>query len=138
MQSQPVNSICSIAIRKLRVPVHLGCTAEERLIAQPVDVDVMLIPHILPECFVTDNLDDSICYDKLCGHIKRLATQEEYKLVEYLAKTLHDELLAQTEQRMWCWIRLTKCQPPVDGLKSFQVILSNVPAEEMARCGSID
>ena len=74
------------------VDVHLGCTAEERLVAQEVRVSVDLQFLQPPEACASDRLADTPCYALLCDEIKQVAEAGEFNTVERLAEQIYRRL----------------------------------------------
>jgi len=76
-----------IAIRGLRVPTRIGVTDEERAREQIVVIDVELALD-LATAGRTDDLSDTVDYDRLTWEIAGLVRASEVKLLEHLAETV--------------------------------------------------
>lgn len=76
----------SIKIKDLRVPVKLGCTAEERAYPQIVVFNLEIICD-LAKSVLSDRLEDTICYVKIIKNIESMASDQQWALVE---KLCHD------------------------------------------------
>jgi dihydroneopterin aldolase len=98
-------------IRKLRLMVHLGCTAEERKTLQPVELDIMLRFHGLPAGTESDNLSETICYSEIAGLLRELISKKEFNLIERLA--LKEKIPTASAET---WISAVKLNPPVQDL----------------------
>lgn len=98
------------------IPVHLGCTVEERHHRQNVSVSVEVFFPETPPGESSDRLEETVCYAEICQLIKKTAQAQEYQLVEKLAKACLTSL-----KEVWpkVSVRLTlhKVQPPIEGLR---------------------
>jgi dihydroneopterin aldolase len=104
-------------IRKLRLMVHLGCTAEERKTLQPVELDIMLRFHGLPAGTESDNLSETICYSEIAGLLRELISKKEFNLIERLALELFQALKEKIPTASAeTWISAVKLNPPVQDL----------------------
>ena len=102
-----------LTIRGILLPVRLGCSADERLNPQPVEIDVTIRFETPPRGMVTDRLDDTVCYDGLVSAIKQVVTDREFSLVEYLANEILTSLrnVVESEHRLRVTVR--KVSPPI-------------------------
>ena len=66
-----------LTIRGISLPVRIGCSAEERLDPQAVEVDFTIRFETPPRGMVTDRLEDTVCYDTLVNTIKSLPPLDE-------------------------------------------------------------
>ena len=105
-----------LEFRGARLSVHLGCGAEERARAQPVDLDVSVRFAELPAACESDKLEDTLCYADLIAAARARVAGREFKLVERLAHELYGALRPLVPPGAELWLRVTKLQPPVDGL----------------------
>ena len=105
-----------LEFRGARLSVHLGCGAEERALPQPVDLDVSVRFAELPAACESDKLEDTICYADLIEAARARVAGREFKLVERLAHELLGALRPLVPPGAELWLRVTKRQPPVDGL----------------------
>ncbi len=102
-----------LTIRGISLPVRLGCSADERLDPQPVEVDLTIRFETPPRGMVTDRLEDTVCYDGLVSAIKQVVTDREFSLVEYLANEILTSLrnVVESEHRLRVTVR--KVSPPI-------------------------
>jgi dihydroneopterin aldolase len=103
-------------IRKLRLMVHLGCTAAERSKVQPVDVDFIFKFEGIPTGAISDQILETICYDEISKLMKKIILDKEFNLVEKLGYDLFHGVKSQIPTKTLCWIQVTKLSPPVDDL----------------------
>lgn len=75
----------SIQLRGIKLNCHLGWSAEERANKQAVFLDVVLRFNQPPKAAITDDLQDTHCYDTLIKHITAATEKQEYRLIERLA-----------------------------------------------------
>jgi dihydroneopterin aldolase len=71
-----------LTIPGLRLWVSLGCSAEERAVLQPIDVDIQI--QFLDELpgFHSDQLSEVICYHTLVDRVTDLMKNKSFNLVE--------------------------------------------------------
>ena len=102
-----------LTIRGISLPVRLGCSADERLDPQPVEIDLTIRFETPPRGMVTDRLEDTVCYDGLVSAIKQVVTNREFSLVEYLAKEIFDSLRDIVESEHELRVTVRKVSPPI-------------------------
>lgn len=101
----------AITISKLKVPAHIGVTDDERSQPQTVFVDLELAVDLKP-AGLSDNLDDTIDYDRLTTEVADLVRSSEYRLLEKLAEAIAAHVCAFSGvQRVT--VEVTKGSPPV-------------------------
>ena len=52
-----------LTIRGVSLPIRLGCSADERLNPQPVEIDLTIRFETPPRGMVTDRLEDTVSYE---------------------------------------------------------------------------
>ena len=102
-----------LTIRGILLPIRLGCSADERLNPQPVEIDLTIRFETPPRGMVTDRLEDTVCYDRLVSAIKQVVTDREFSLVEYLAKEIFDSLRSIVESEHELRVTVRKVSPPI-------------------------
>lgn len=80
-----------LVINGLRVPAHIGVTAEERSQEQTLVVDVDIATDLAPAS-ASDDLSDTIDYAALIASIDALVRSSEVELLETLAQRIADEI----------------------------------------------
>jgi len=86
---------CSIEFSGLELSVSLGWPAQERLQEQIIKLDAK-INFIKPlEACISDNLEDTYCYDILISVIKKNISSRQFRLVEHLGYEIY-KIIKQT------------------------------------------
>jgi len=89
----PQGNMYTVHIEGLKLPVRLGCYAEERDRFQDVEIDLAL--HIASKADLTaERLEDTIDYVAVVKAVSVLAREREWKLVERLSKDIAADLFA--------------------------------------------
>jgi dihydroneopterin aldolase len=112
-----VSPTSSLSINRLRLLVSLGCSVEERKVLQYVSFDVQIRFSTLPSGCVTDSLEQTVCYAKLCQKIKDVCDLQEYQLIEKLGWDVYQAVREFLPQDTFLWLRATKEHPPVAHLE---------------------
>jgi len=82
-----------VFIDQLTVYPIIGCLPFEATVRQPVLIDVVMTADC-SKAGHSDNLTDAIDYAKAVAHIEAIAKERHFHLVEALAETLSESLLA--------------------------------------------
>ena len=109
-------SFSILKVRRLRLNVHLGCTQEEQKNLQPVDVNLTFKFEGLPTGSISDELEETFCYDKISTLLKNKVENKYYKLVERLTLELFAEVRNFATPNIKVWIEVIKIHPPVENL----------------------
>ena len=80
----------SLHLSGIAVPGRLGWEQPERTQPQPVTVDLVLRFPAPPRACATDELSDTVDYAALVHRIISRSATGEYRLLERLARVLHD------------------------------------------------
>ena len=115
LRSLPKDIPRKLTINNLSLQVHLGCTAEERKVAQEVQVTIAITFSHPPLGEVTDLLQDTLCYAEICENIKQCAAKGEYNLVEKLAADFYAVLKERWPDYLF-WLQVRKMRPPIEDL----------------------
>jgi dihydroneopterin aldolase len=114
-------------INKLRINIHLGWSRDERETRQDVDVYIKFFFNRLPKACITDNLEETICYDKLAKQITSYTEAKQFKLIEALCYQLYNLIRQTTSNETKIWIKVIKCNPPIENiLGSTSFVLSDL------------
>lgn len=81
-----------LSINDLVVPVRIGVTEEERSKPQDISLSIKLTFNKLPNGVFTDNINDTICYHRLCDEISAFLKEKEFSLIEKLCGDLYNLL----------------------------------------------
>ena len=102
-----------LIIRGISLPIRLGCSADERLDPQPVEIDITIRFRTPPRGMVTDRLEDTVGYDVLVGAIKEVAWDREFSLIEHLANEILTSLRGIVESKHELRVTVRKVSPPI-------------------------
>lgn len=100
-----------ITISRLKVPTHVGVTDEERSQPQTVVINIELILDLKPAA-QSDNLTDTVDYDRLTTEVAELVRSSETKLLENLAETIASHVCTLTRVERVS-VEVIKESPPV-------------------------
>lgn len=99
-----------------RLDVRIGVTAEERAKPQPIDLSVRVGFLEAPPGCQTDQLSDTVCYEKLVLRARKYIQKKEFFLIERLAFELHQDLHSAIVGDAELWLSVQKIHPPVENL----------------------
>ena len=102
-----------LTIRGVLLPIRLGCSAEERLEPQPVEIDLTIRFETPPRGMVTDRLEDTVSYDALVNAIKEVALDREFSLIEHLANEILTSLRRVVGSEHQLRVTVRKVSPPI-------------------------
>ncbi len=102
-----------LTIRGILLHTRLGCSADERLNPQPVEVDLTIRFQTPPRGMVTDRLEDTVSYDALVNAIKAVVSDREFSLVEHLANEIFISLRNLVESGDELRVTVRKVSPPI-------------------------
>ncbi len=115
-----------IALEQLEVLVRIGWGEAEAKIPQVMvfhlKVQFPALP-LGPTGLMTEALADTVCYASMAELLRLTAQKTVYRLVEQLAYEVFGELKARLPEGAWLWLKVTKAQPPIAGLKGGASIL---------------
>ena len=100
-----------IELRGLQVAARCGVLPEERERAQPLEVDIDLEADLAPSGR-TDDLHDTIDYGAVCDTVEAICAAGAPKLLEHLAASIAEALLADTTAAS-VTVSVRKLRPPV-------------------------
>ena len=104
-------SVDRIEIRGLRVVGIVGALDEERIRAQPFEVDVDIHTDV-SEAGATDNLSATINYGEPVGTIERIIRDERHVLLERVATRIAEEILVHPKVAA-VEVVVRKLHPPI-------------------------
>ena len=81
-----------LKICDLRTQVFLGVGSQEILHAQEISINFVLHYNNPPQGCYNDNINDTICYDKLCSLILNISSSKNYRLIEHLAYNISENI----------------------------------------------
>ena len=100
-----------IELRGLRVSALCGALPEERVRAQPFEVDLDLDVDLAP-AGATDDLDDTVDYGAVCAAVEAAMLGEQFTLMEAMAQRVADVVLAHAGVTV-VDVTVRKLRPPV-------------------------
>jgi len=100
-----------IVIRDLRIPTRVGVTDEERSRPQPVLVNIE-VGTDLSAAGASDELADTVDYDRVITAVAGLLKTEEAKLLEHLADSIA-ALIVRFDGVRTVTVEILKEVPPV-------------------------
>ena len=102
-----------LTISGVLLPIRLGCSVDERLDPQPVEIDLTIRFGTPPRGMVTDRLEDTVSYDSLVGAIKEVASDREFSLIEHLANEIFVSLRSIVGPEHELRVTVRKVSPPI-------------------------
>ena len=78
-----------LTINGFELAVLLGWPEAERQQAQTVRIDLAIEYETPPTACMTDQLQDTFCYDKLLTHLRDKISDREFHLIEHLTVVIH-------------------------------------------------
>jgi len=101
-----------VLLRGLRVMALCGALAEERVRAQPFEVDVGLGADLAP-AGLSDDLADTVDYGSVCAAIAAAAEGEQFTLMEAMAHRLAEVCFDADPRVQQATVEVRKLRPPV-------------------------
>ncbi len=101
-----------LQLRGLRVMALCGALAEERVRAQPFELDVDIGADLAPSGR-TDDLGDTIDYGEVCAAVCAAAEGGQFTLMEAMAQRVAEVCLEADARARWVAVEVRKLRPPV-------------------------
>jgi 7,8-dihydroneopterin aldolase/epimerase/oxygenase len=101
----------TIEISGLSLFTHVGVTPAEQEVGQRLLLDLR-IDVGASDATVTDRIEDTVDYAKVCETANLVAQQRSYKTLERLCTAIGDRLLEAFEINS-VWIKAAKPEPPI-------------------------
>jgi dihydroneopterin aldolase len=101
----------TIEISGLSLFTHVGVTAAEREVGQRLVLDIRID---VGECdaTLTDRIEDTVDYGKVCEMANLVAQQHTYKTLERLCTAIAERLLQDYDLHA-VWVKASKPEPPI-------------------------
>ncbi|HTT27713.1 MAG TPA: dihydroneopterin aldolase [Solirubrobacteraceae bacterium] len=101
----------TIEVSGLSLFTHVGVTAAEREVGQRLLLDLRMDVGEV-DATVTDRIEDTVDYSKVCDTANLVAQQRSYKTLERLCAAIADRLLEQYDASA-VWVKAAKPEPPM-------------------------
>ncbi|MBY0276481.1 FolB domain-containing protein [Candidatus Binatia bacterium] len=105
-----------LEVPAIRLAVHLGCEADERAVAQVVDLSLAIDFATPPDACASDALADTVCYAELAAAAREHCAAREFRLIERMAAELREVVRARLPNDSGLVLTVIKLAPPVPGL----------------------
>lgn len=105
-----------LLVKNLELQVFLGCFPEERAKKQSVSVEIKIHFPESPVASVTDNIEDTFCYDKLIVALKNHIEPRQFNLLEFLGREIYQFVKVTLANDAFVSVTVTK-MPDISGLK---------------------
>jgi dihydroneopterin aldolase len=107
-----------IVLQGIQFYGYHGVPAEEQAVGHRFEADVEVECDLAP-AGRSDDVADTIDYGQLARRVVEIARERRYHLIEALAATLAERLLADNPRAVRVRLRLRKLLPPIDGVVAF-------------------
>ena len=106
-----IESSAEIELRGLSIYTHHGVSEAEQEVGQRLEFD---ISFDVPDCdaVLTDRLEDTVDYGKVCEEIALVAQQRPYKTLERLCAVVADRLASKFGAESVS-VKAAKPEPPI-------------------------
>ncbi len=101
----------TVEVTGLSLYTHHGVTEAEREIGQRLILDLRFDAGAC-DATVTDRVEDTVDYARVCEIVALVAQQRSYKTLEALCTAIADRMLADFEAAE-VWVKATKPEPPI-------------------------
>jgi 7,8-dihydroneopterin aldolase/epimerase/oxygenase len=109
VSARPVDRI---EVRGLRLMAVVGVLPEERIRAQPIEIDLDLVAD-LSAAGASDELEHTIDYGAVCDQVAATVASNRPQLLERLARLVADAVLAGDPRVDDVTVAVRKLRPPV-------------------------
>ncbi len=97
-----------ISLHQIELCLSLGVTEAERLQTQTILVDIDIDFPTPPVACITDQLEDTYCYDVLTQHISKKIMPKTFYLLEHLAHEIYQLVKSASSQPITVNVKVTK------------------------------
>jgi dihydroneopterin aldolase len=105
----------SLELQDLRFKMLIGCNEEEKILQQEISVYIKISFLEAPLGCKSDNIGDTLCYDKITNIIREVCNLKHYHLIEHLGWQIYQQLKNNYSDKIT--IKINKLNPPIDELK---------------------
>jgi dihydroneopterin aldolase len=107
-----------IVLQGIQFYAYHGVPAEERAVGHRYEVDMEVECDLAP-AGRSDDVADTIDYGHLAQRVLEIARERPFHLIEALAATLAERVLAENPRADRVRLRVRKLLPPIDGVIEF-------------------
>lgn len=104
-----------IRLKNATFYAYHGVMSDEQNLGGKFEVDVDLYTEV-GKAAVSDNLEETVDYEKVYGSIQKTVTERKYFLLETLGHAIASRLLAEFTRIARVAVRVRKPHPPVKGV----------------------
>lgn len=112
------NTYSHLQIKEILLSVFIGVTKEEQLKVSDLTVDIIIRFKEMPQACLSDQLEDSVCYQKLTDDLKDFCTDKRFGVIEYFGYQLYEFIKSKLPEYCELWLAVTKKPPCVNFNKS--------------------
>lgn len=105
-----------IHIEDLVSHVRLGVTKEERSTLNAVKWNIVIKLLDIPVACMSDNIEETICYDSICKTVDSISSDGEYKLIERLCFRVFQSLKEKINVSHELSVKISKTSVPIHNL----------------------
>ena len=127
-----IQTTSKLELKNFLLNIHLGITEQEQFNKQPVNIDISINNKTPPLGCVNDNINNTLCYDKICSLISEKSSNKTYNLIEHLCQDILDLLTEHIKN--YCLnnkiefnteisVKIKK-SPPIDNLQQAEFSLN--------------
>jgi len=110
--SNPIMTVSDFAVF-----CRIGCTLDERAVAQKILFSIKIKFKGFPAACETDRLEDAICYADLCSEIEKVAHKNIFQTIERLSFEVFLSLSHfLSPNKVELQLKIKKTQPPIKNL----------------------
>jgi dihydroneopterin aldolase len=110
-EEHPVRTIVTVEVNGLSLYTHHGVTAAEREVGQRLIIDIRMEVGEA-DATVTDRVEDTVDYGRVCEVAALVATQRSDKTLERLCAAVADRLLRDFDAQVVS-VKASKPEPPI-------------------------
>jgi len=100
-----------LTLKNYKLNISLGWTETERQTKQTVFLNIKIKFAKPPKATVSDELNETICYDDLTKSIDEFCANKSFKLLEYFGRELYMFLQDEIAANVKLMLQVTKPQP---------------------------
>lgn len=105
-----------LEVKDFSLWLHLGVSAEERKFPQEVRLSFDLLLPSVPAAVKSDQIEDTLCYGKLCEALRETLAPQEFCTIERVAGAALSRLQESLPGGTGLRLRVHKVRPPVPQL----------------------